>query len=287
MPLFRRAGPKGPDPVKDLLDYSRPFIAMIHVGALPGTPQARQPVSALAQQAVTEAELLARLGADALMIENMHDRPYLNRSVGPEIVAAMSAVLAAVRRAVGPNMPLGAQVLAGANREALAVAHLAGGQFLRAEGFVFAQVADEGLMPQADAGPLLRYRRQIDAGSVRVLADIKKKHASHALTADLDLAATARAAEFFGADAVVVTGEETGLPAKLEHLRAVKESTRLPVFLGSGVTPQNLSALGPLADGFIVGSYLKRDGLWSNPPDPQRVESMVRSIHRLGRAPRR
>ena len=271
--------------MKDLLAYSRPLIAMVHVGGLPGTPHAGQPVPALARQAAAEAGLLAGLGVDAIMIENMHDRPYLNRQVGPEVVAAMSAVLAAVRRAVGPAMPLGVQILAGANRESLAVAHQAGGQFIRAEGFVFAHVADEGLMPQADAGALLRYRRHLGAGPLRILADIKKKHASHALTADLHLPAMARAAEFFGADALVVTGDETGRSTDPQHLRAVKENTRLPVFVGSGVTPHNLPALAPFADGFIVGSYLKQDGLWFNPPDPQRVNAMVQGLRRLGRPP--
>ena len=272
--------------MKDILDYSRPLIAMVHVGGLPGTPEAAQPVPALARQAAQEARLLADLGVDAVMIENMHDRPFLTRTVGPEVVAAMSAILAEVRRAVGPEMPLGVQILAGANNEALAVAHHAGGQFIRAEGFVYAHVADEGLMPGADAGPLLRYRRHLGAGSVGIFADVKKKHSSHALTADLDVAAMARAAAFFGADAVVVTGPETSLPADPAHLQAVKDSTPLPLLVGSGVTPENLPALAPLADGFIVGSYLKRDGLWSNPPDPSRVRSMVESIRHLGPAPR-
>jgi len=267
--------------MNDLFGQPHALVAMVHVGALPGTPQARLPVSALIGQAVEETELLVGLGADAILLENMHDRPYLIRSVGPEVVAAMTAVLAAVRRALGPGIPLGAQILAGANSEALAAPSLAGGSFIRAEGFVFAHVADEGLMSPADAGPLLRYRRRLGAQAVKILADIKKKHSSHALTADLDLAETARAAEFFGADGLVVTGRETSQPTDPEHLRTVAQNTSLPVYVGSGVTPRNLPALWPFAAGFIVGSYIKRDGLWRNPPDPHRVEELVRVVRRL------
>jgi hypothetical protein len=256
---------------------------MVHVGALPGTPHARRPVSALIEQAVAEAELLVDLGAEAILVENMHDRPYLIRSVGPEVVAAMTAVLAAVRRALDPRIPLGAQILAGANRQALAATSHAGGSFIRAEGFVFAHVADEGLMSPADAGPLLRYRRRLGAQAVSILADIKKKHSSHAVTADLDLAATARAAEFFGADGIVVTGDETAGPTDPRQLQTVARSTSLPVYVGSGVTPENLPDLWPFADGFIVGSYLKREGRWQNPPDPQRVEELVSVVRRLRR----
>ena len=266
----------------DTLFAEKPaLIAMIHVGALPGTPHAEKSVSALADQAAGEARLLTDLGADAILVENMHDRPYLNRGVGPEIVAAMSAIQMAVREQVGPDLPLGIQILAGANREALAAAHSTAAQFIRAEGFVFAHVADEGLMPEADAGTLLRYRRGLGAEGVRVLADIKKKHSSHAITADLDLVAMARAAEFFGADGLVVTGTETGLPTEPDHLRQVKTSTTLPVLVGSGVTPENLPDLSKWADGVIVGSYLKRGGKWYNPPDPERVRTMVEAIRKV------
>ncbi len=251
---------------------------MIHVGALPGSPRSSSTVDELCKAATDEARLLAGEGVDAIMLENMHDLPFLNRAIGPEIVAAMAAVCAAVRSAVG--LPLGVQVLAGANREAVAVAHAAGCQFARCEGFVFSHVADEGLMPDADAGPLLRFRRMIGADSIALIADVKKKHSSHALTADVGLAETAKAAEFCGADGIVVTGAATGRPTRVEDLIEAKGAVRIPVFVGSGVTPENVPAVAPHADALIVGSYLKKDGLWSNPPDPARVAAMVKAVGR-------
>ena len=135
--------------------------------------------------AVGEAQVYKAAGFDGLLLENMHDRPYLKGAVGPEIVAALAVVGREVRRAVA--LPLGVQVLAGANHAALAVALGCGASFVRVEGFVFAHVADEGLI-EAAAGELLRYRRHIGADAVRIFADIKKKHASHAITADLSIA---------------------------------------------------------------------------------------------------
>lgn len=252
------------------------LVAMIHVGALPGTPRSEKSVGELACAAVGEAKLLADAGVDAIMLENMHDVPYLNRNVGPEIVAAMTAICWSVRAAV--SVPLGIQVLAGANREALAVAHAARCQFVRCEGFVFSHVADEGIMADADAGPLLRYRKMIGADGIAIIADIKKKHSSHAITADLDLAETAKAAEFFGADGVVVTGTATGRPTRPEDVAAVKRAVEVPVFVGSGVTPDNFSSIRAHADALIVGSYLKKDGLWPNPPDADRIAEMVRTV---------
>ncbi len=175
----------------------RALIGVVHVDALPGTPQARCGVADVAALAVTDARAYASAGFDALILENMHDRPYLKGAAGPEIVAAMTAVAVEVRHAV--PLPLGIQVLAGANCEAMAVAHACRAAFVRVEGFVFAHVADEGLI-EACAGPLLRYRKAIGADGVRVFADIKKKHSAHAITGDVDLVETARAAEFFTAD---------------------------------------------------------------------------------------
>ncbi|MEP0846722.1 MAG: BtpA/SgcQ family protein [Phycisphaerae bacterium] len=248
---------------------NKTVIAMIHTGASPGTPRNRDTVERIVEQAVSEAREYARHGVDALLIENMHDVPYLNGAVGPEVVATMTAVAVAVRNTV--PLPLGVQILAAANREALAVALASSADFVRAENFAYAHVADEGLMPTADAGPLLRYRRQIGAERVHVFADVKKKHSSHAITADVSLAEAARTTEFFGAAGVIVTGAATGVPASPADVRCVREAVRVPVLVGSGLTPENLHEYWPHADGFIVGSSLKRDGVWSNPLDPQRI----------------
>lgn len=261
------------------LDFSKTaLIGMVHVGALPGTPRARHAVAELAARAAAEARVLKTAGFDAVMIENMHDRPYVHQSHGPEITSAMTAVAIAVRAAVGESFPLGIQVLSGGNREALAIALAAGLQFIRCENFVFSHVADEGLLERAEAGPLLRYRRQIGAEHVQVLCDIKKKHASHALTGDVSLAETAAAAEFFGADGVIVTGTATGRPTSPDDVAKAAGATRLPVLVGSGASPESAAELLRFATTLIVGSWIKRAGRWENPVDPARARSMARAV---------
>lgn len=138
----------------------------------------------------------------------MHDTPY-TRHPDPAVVASMARAAAEVRKALPPGMPCGLQVLASANREAVAIARAADLDFVRVEGYVFGHVADEGYT-DACAGELLRYRRSIDAQHVFVFADVKKKHSAHAITADVSVAETAKAAAFFGVDGVVITGTATG-----------------------------------------------------------------------------
>lgn len=255
------------------------LIGMIHVRALPGSPRAELTIDKIREQAASEARTLARGGFDALIIENMHDRPYTHANHSPHTVAAMTAVAIAVRDAA-PHLPLGVQILSGGNAEALAVAQAAGGTFIRTENFVFAHVADEGLLERAAAGPLLRYRRNIGADHIAICCDIKKKHASHAITADVSLAETAEAAEFFGADALIVTGAATGKPTSPDDAAQVRSATSLPVLIGSGVTPESAPALLRHADALIVGSWIKRDGLWSNDPDPDRIKALITAARR-------
>ncbi len=249
---------------------------MIHLGALPGTPASELPLSAIEALAVREATLLRDAGVHGLMIENMHDTPYLRGRVGPEIVAAMAIIGRAVKATA--KLPCGVQILAGANLEAMAVALAAGLDFIRAEGFAFAHVADEGFI-QSSAAELLRFRRNIGADHVQVWTDVKKKHSSHAITADVDIGETAHAVEFMRGDAVIVTGLVTGDAPQAADVLAVKKKTRLPVYLGSGVTAANLESFFPAADGFIVGSEFKQGGNWANTVDAKRVERFM-AVHR-------
>ncbi len=249
------------------------LIGMVHVAALPGTPSSDVGPHAIVRRAVNEATILAEAGFDAVIIENMHDTPYMLREVGPEITACMTAVTAAVRKAI--EIPIGVQILAGANRAAMAVAHAAGAQFIRAEGFCFAAIADEGLMNDADAGPLLRYRRAIDADHIAIFADIKKKHSSHAITADLSIADWAHAAEFMGADGVIVTGHATGQDADLAEVADARAACTLPVLVGSGVTDKTVRATLDVAHGAIVGSSIKSNGDWRNAIEPERAASLI------------
>src|SRR5689334_15264470 len=171
-----------------LFSCPKPVVGVIHVGALPGTPRGTRSVVELVSSAREEAKVYRECGIDGIYIENMHDVPYLKGEVGPEIVAAMTAIGTEVKNECG--LPVGVQILAGANIEAMAVAHAAELDFIRAEGYAYAHVADEGLI-EASAAKLLRYRKMIGATNVQVWVDVKKKHAAHAITADVSLGETA------------------------------------------------------------------------------------------------
>lgn len=147
------------------------IIGMVHVEALPETPMHSKPFQAILKQAIVESKTLQNSGVDAILLENMHDVPYLKSKVGPEIVACMTAVAIEMRQKI--HLPIGMQILAAANQEALAVALAAKLDFIRVERFVFAHVADEGYM-ESCAGELLRYQKLIGADNISIFTDIKK-----------------------------------------------------------------------------------------------------------------
>ena len=155
-----------------IFNKSKLLIGMIHVPALPGTPYNSLSPTEIVNKCITEANIYKKSNIDSIMIENMHDAPYLKRKVGPEITSLMSIISYEMRK-VFPSQPLGVQVLAGANKEALSIAYNSGLDYIRAEGFVFSHIGDEGVF-ESDAGELLRYRKQIGADKIKIFTDIKK-----------------------------------------------------------------------------------------------------------------
>lgn len=265
------------------------IIGMIHVRPLPGTPACNKQfdIQQLVDHACNDALIFVRQGLHGILVENMFDRPYIKHDdAGPEITATMTRVCSEVRRVVPERIPCGVQILAGLNHEALAVAIASQFQFIRVEGFVFSHVADEGLMTTACAGPLLRYRRQIDAEHILVLTDIKKKHCSHSITDDLDLTETARAARFFLTDGLIITGRETGDPPTLTDFDQINQSLiddHVPLLIGSGLTVENLSGFFKNKNiaAAIVGSHFKHKGKWFNSLCEDNVQTFMHKYNQL------
>lgn len=257
---------------KAIFGDKKPIIGMIHVQALPGTPGHKFSVREIIKRATEEAHIYLDNGIDGIIVENMHDVPYVNGEVGHEVSAVMSIIAYEVKNVT--RLPVGIQILAAANKTALAAGHAAGIDFIRAEGFVFAQISDEGFL-NSDAGNLLRYRKHVEAEDILILTDIKKKHASHTITGDIDIKRTAKAAEFFLSDGLIVTGQTTGIEADLKDVRQVRQATKMPLLIGSGITPENINSYVPYADGFIIGSYFKKGGIWQNGPDPERIKKLL------------
>ncbi|KAH8365963.1 hypothetical protein KR093_007723 [Drosophila rubida] len=258
------------------------IIGMIHVNALPGTPRyGYRAWESTIEKVRKEAQLYKEHQVDGVLIENMHDVPYVrDQKIGAETVACMTHLAQIVRGIIPAETPCGVQVLACGNKHALAVAKASDLQFIRAEGYVFGHIGDEGYTDSC-AGELLRYRKKIDAEDVMVFTDLKKKHSSHAITADISLLETAKAAEFFLSDGVIVTGTATGQAASSDDMDALTGKVKVPLLVGSGVTKDNISDYFDKADAVIIGSHFKHNGNWLEDIDESAVEGFMRSVCKL------
>jgi len=263
---------------KKLFNIQCPVIGMIHLQPLPGTPKNKVSPKEIIAKALEEAQIFIDHGIDGLMIENMHDVPYLKKELGPEVISLMSIIGYEIKHR--SQLPCGIQILSSANQAALASAHAANMDFIRAEGFVYGHLADEGYI-ESCAGDLLRYRKQIGAENICILTDIKKKHSSHAITSDISLEETAKISEFFLSDGIIVTGPHTGVAANKDEIVSVRKITELPIIAGSGVTISNMDHFYPVCDALLVGSYFKKDGHWANDVDAKRVESFMNQMKEL------
>lgn len=259
------------------MEKIKKLIGMLHVPALIGTPSNALSFEKILDHVLQEADIYIEQGINTFIVENMGDVPYLNRSVGPEIVASMSIITYEIKKRF--DAEVGIQILAGCNKEALACALTSGASFIRAEAYVFAHIADEGFMDGC-AGELLRYRKQIGAENVKIFADIKKKHSAHVITSDVSIEETAKAAQFFEVDGVIVTGGATGVPADLNELKSVKNSVSIPVLVGSGINLQNLHKYLKYADGLIIGSYFKENGYWKNQLSKDRISAIYQEFQK-------
>ncbi len=258
----------------DLFGSARVLIGVVHLLPLPGSPRWEGGMDVVLSRARSDAEALARGGCHGVIVENFGDAPLAKGRVGPHTVSAMTVAASAVREVL--DVPLGINVLRNDAAAALAIAHVTGARFVRVNVHTGAVVADEGVI-EGRAHETLRYRRELGA-DIRIFADVLVKHA--APIGDQDLGRAARTAVERGlADAVIVSGPMTGELTSPGDVAAAKEMVPdVPVLVGSGVTEDNVEELMRVADGAIVGTSLKRDGVVTNRVDQERVARIARLL---------
>jgi membrane complex biogenesis BtpA family protein len=248
------------------------LIGMIHAAPLPGSPRWDGSMDRVVADALADARALTAGGMDALLLENYGDAPFTPARVEPATVAALTVVAREIRAAF-PAVPLGINVLKNDARAALAVACAVGARFIRVNVHAGAVVADQGLV-HSDAHGTLRDRRLLGA-DVAIFADVGGKHALPLVPVELEQ--HARDLTHRGlADGLVVSGQATGAATPLGDVKRVRSAVPdVPLLVGSGVTPETAAELLSVADGLIVGTWLKRGGHVTSPVDPERVRRLV------------
>jgi membrane complex biogenesis BtpA family protein len=259
-----------------ILFQRKPIIGVVHLPALPGSPHHSKTLEDICEFAITDAQSLEEGGCDGLIIENYFDQPFLE-NIEVETVASMTKIACEIKRNV--SLPIGVSCLRNDPFAGLAIAHAIDAKFIRVNVFIGSVVVSSGII-HGCAAELLRYRSSLQC-EVKIFADIAVKHATPLVKVPIER--EAREAAYRGkADALIVTGEETGIPPQLETVQRIKNAVPdVPILVGSGISPKNIEAFLEVADGAIVGTSLKQN--MDRPIDITLVRALVDAVMPLRR----
>ncbi len=248
----------------------KPIIAMLHLPGLPGRPWHDAPggLSKAVDRVGRDLAALQAEGVDGVMFCNEADLPY-QLQVGPEIVAGMAAVIGQLKRDV--RVPFGVNLLWDAIAS-LAVARATGATFIR-EVMTGVYESDLGMI-EPHIGEIAGFRTAIGAGDVLLFDNIQPEFAS--AIGRRTVAQRAKGAAFLGVDAILISGPAAGTSLEMGDLQAAKEAVpEVPVIANTGVRADTVGEILRVADGAIVGTSLKRDGVTWNEVDPARVRALL------------
>lgn len=264
------------DSLDELFGVKSPIIGMVHLWPLPGAPgYSGYGMETILDQARRDAEALLQGGVDGLIVENMWDLPfYASTDVQMEAVTAQA--VAARKVAEMADVPVGVNVIHNGWQAELAIAVAAGLDFVRVCILTGARLWDTGDLDHGCAANLLRRRKELGAEHLKLFADVDKKHSLP--FPGLDLETHIEWTEFYRADALIVSGRMTGDAPPLEKVRQAKETATRPILMGSGTTAENIAEFLAYADGAIVGSSLKVNGVAENPVDVERVRRYMAAV---------
>jgi membrane complex biogenesis BtpA family protein len=266
----------------ELFGVQNPIIGMVHLWPLPGAPgYSGYGMDTILDQARRDTGALLEGGVDGLIVENMWDLPYyVSTDVQMEAVTAQAVAAREVVKMA--DVPVGVNVIHNGWRAELAIAVAAGLDFVRVCILTGTRLWDTGDLDHGCAANLLRRRKELGAEHLKLFADVDKKHSLP--FPGLDLETHIEWTEFYRADALIVSGRMTGDAPPLDKVRQAKEAATRPILMGSGTTAENIAEFLKYADGAIVGSSLKVDGVAENPVDVARVRRYMAAV-RDTRAP--
>lgn len=259
--------------LKEVIGTEKAIIAMCHLDPLPGDPAY---VSGTMEQVLENAHkdlmALQNGGVDAVMFSNEFSLPYLT-DVRTVTVATMGRIIGELMPDI--HIPFGVNVLWDAEKS-LDLAAATGAKFVR-EIFTGVYASDFGLW-NTNVGKSVRHRKEIDAQDVKLLFNIVPEAAKY--VADRDVESVAKSTVFNNRpDAICVSGLTAGAMTDTAVLKRVKDTIPNTVVLANtGVRYENVEQQLSIADGAVVGTTFKKDGIFENHVDEERVKRFMEKV---------
>lgn len=262
------------DWISEVFGTKKPIIAMCHLQALPGDPGYDKAGGMKKVVDAARHDLLAlqKGGVDAVMISNEFSLPYLTK-VHTETVASMARIIGELMDEI--KIPFGVNVLWDP-KASLNLAVATGAKFVR-EIFTGVYASDFGLW-NTNCGEVVRHQHAIGAEDVKLLFNIVPEAAKY--VSDRDLVQVAKSTVFNAKpDGLCVSGLTAGAETDAQLISLVKNTVpNTPVFANTGVRMENVEQQLSVADGAVVGTAFKVDGVFENPVDEKRVKAFMDKV---------
>ena len=266
--------------LNQIFPTKNPIIGVVHLLPLPTSARWGGSLKAVIERAEQEATALAAGGIDGIIVENFFDAPFTKDQVNPAVISAMTLIVDRIMNLV--VVPVGLNLLRNDAKGALAIASCVNAQFIRVNVLNGIMATDQGLI-EGNAHEILRFRRELGS-DIAIFADVLVKHARPLGTPNLTTAVQ-DTIERSLADAVILSGWATGSPPTLEDLELATAAAKgTPVLIGSGANWDNIGQLMQAADGAIVASSLKRQGMIHETIDPIRVAQFIEAAREVSAA---
>jgi uncharacterized protein len=266
--------------LNQIFQTKNPIIGVVHLLPLPTSARWGGSLKAVIERAEQEATALAAGGIDGIIVENFFDAPFTKDQVNPAVISAMTLIVDRLMNLV--VVPVGINLLRNDAKGALAIASCVNAHFIRVNVLNGIMATDQGLI-EGNAHELLRFRRELGS-DIAIFADVLVKHARPLGTPNLTTAVQ-DTIERSLADAVILSGWATGSPPTLEDLELATAAAKgTPVLIGSGANWDNIGQLMQAADGAIVASSLKRQGMIHETIDPIRVAQFIEAAREVSAA---
>lgn len=257
--------------IRQVFGGTVPVIGMLHLRALPGDPGYDEEggLADVIDRARKDLDALQAGGVDAVMISNEFSLPYLT-STEPITAICMARIVGELRSRI--DRPFGVNVLWD-GKASVDLAAATGAAFVR-EIFTGVYASDFGLW-DTQVGATARHRARVSATGVRLLFNVVPEAASY--LGGRQLADIVRSTVFNARpDGICVSGLTAGAATDSSALKIVKEAApTTPVFVNTGVNDRNVREQLGIADGAVVGTFFKHDGVFENPVDPERVKALM------------
>ena len=263
--------------IKETFGVDKPIIAMCHVRSLPGDPyfDADGGMEKIIDQARAEFLALQEGGVDAVMFSNEFSLPYLTK-VESVSTACMARIIGELKNEI--KIPFGVNMLWDPYAS-LDLAAATGAKFIR-EIMSGVYASDYGLW-DTDPGAIVRHQMRLGLKDVKLLWNIVPEAAKY--LADQPIEQIAKTTVFNNRpDVICVSGITAGAATDTDVLARVKNAIpNTAVFANTGCKVHTIEKILAIADGAVVGTTFKKDGLFDNHVELDRVKEFMDKVNEV------